>query len=78
MDSHRNQLIRLDLVLTAFATSMALVTAATSLFAMNTALRPDGQEAGYEWFLVISITAACLAVVVFAMVMAYCRWKRLI
>ena len=34
LDSHRNQLIRLDLLLTSFTASIALITAITSLFAM--------------------------------------------
>ena len=34
LDSHRNQLIRLDLVLTAFTAAIAMITAVTSLFAM--------------------------------------------
>jgi magnesium transporter len=78
LDSHRNQLIRLDLVLTSFATTMAFITAMTSLFAMNVRLTPSGQQAPYSWFLVISIGCACVAVLSFAAVMAYSRWKRLL
>ncbi|PSC75097.1 magnesium transporter MRS2-7 isoform B [Micractinium conductrix] len=79
LDSHRNALIRLDLVLTSFSASVALVTAITGLFAMNVMLNP-GQEgqAPYSWFLAVSISTGIGAIAVFAGVMAYCRWKRLI
>ncbi|KAI3437683.1 hypothetical protein D9Q98_000132 [Chlorella vulgaris] len=79
LDSHRNSLIRLDLVLTSFSASVALVTAITSLFAMNLMLRPDREgQAPYSWFLAISISTGIGAICIFASVMAYCRWKRLI
>ncbi|KAL4856218.1 Magnesium transporter MRS2-7 [Chlorella vulgaris] len=79
LDSHRNSLIRLDLVLTAFSASVALVTAITGLFAMNLMLRPDREgQAPYSWFLAVSISTGIGAICIFASVMTYCRWKRLI
>jgi magnesium transporter len=71
--------VQLDLVLTSFSASVALVTAITSLFAMNLMLRPDREgQAPYSWFLAISISTGIGAICIFASVMAYCRWKRLI
>ncbi|KAL4428792.1 hypothetical protein ABPG77_005230 [Micractinium sp. CCAP 211/92] len=129
LDSQRNALIRLDLVLTSFSASVALVTAITGLFAMNVMLLPDkvrssrqhqaghrqpwpGRghalcrhagaalvapspplhsssrvgpsaapqegQAPYSWFLAVSISTGIGAIAIFAGVMAYCRWKRLI
>ncbi|KAI3437682.1 hypothetical protein D9Q98_000131 [Chlorella vulgaris] len=79
LDSHRNALIRLDLVLTSFSASVALITAITGLFAMNVMLRPDiDGQAPYSWFLAVSISTGIGAIVIFASVMTYCRWKRLI
>jgi magnesium transporter len=79
LDSHRNQLIRLDLVLTSATASIALITAVTSLFAMNVSLSPSFEDkAPYSWFVTIAVGTSVLAVVVFAAVMSYCRYKRLI
>jgi len=80
LDSQRNQLIRLDLVLTSFTASVALITAITSLFAMNVTLDPAFQDnsAPYSWFVTISVSTSILAIVCFAAVMMYCRWKRLL
>ncbi len=78
LDSHRNQLIRLDLVLTSLTTSIGLITAITGLFAMNVTLSPDFDKAPYSWFVTISVASSVLAVVVFVSVMSYCRYKRLI
>ncbi|KAL4451649.1 hypothetical protein ABPG75_007311 [Micractinium tetrahymenae] len=79
LDSHRNSLIRLDLVLTSFSAAVALVTAITGLFAMNVMLQPDKEgQAPFSWFLAVSISTGVGAIAVFAGVMAYCRWKRLI
>jgi magnesium transporter len=69
----------LDLVLTSFSASVALVTAITGLFAMNVMLQPDIEgQAPYSWFLAVSISTGIGAIVIFTSVMMYCRWKRLI
>ncbi len=79
LDSQRNQLIRLDLILTCLSASIALITAVTSLFAMNVQLRPGSDEDGpYSWFVVISTTSCAGAIVLFLGVMTYSRYKRLI
>ncbi|EFN56043.1 hypothetical protein CHLNCDRAFT_57773 [Chlorella variabilis] len=79
LDSHRNALIRLDLVLTSFSASVALVTAITGLFAMNVMLQPDTEgQAPFGWFLAVSISTGVGAIFIFTAVMIYCRWKRLI
>lgn len=51
LDSHRNQLIRLDLLLTSFTASTALITAITSLFAMVSIRRGTLLAAQVEFFI---------------------------
>ncbi len=39
---------------------------------------PQEGQAPYSWFLAVSISTGIGAIAIFAGVMAYCRWKRLI
>lgn len=78
LDSHRNQLIRLDIVLTCFTACMGLITAVTALFAMNVDLQPGKDTVPYRWFVIIAVTASVGAVALFSAVMAYCKIKRLL
>ena len=72
-------MLQLDLVLTSFSASVALVTAITGLFAMNVMLQPDTEgQAPFGWFLAVSISTGVGAIFIFTAVMIYCRWKRLI
>ncbi len=78
LDNHRNQLIRLDLMLTALSASVALVTAVTSLFAMNVELAPGVDQGPYSTFLTVSISTAMAAIIMFISVIVYCRYMRLL
>ena len=79
LDSQRNQLIRLDLILTCLSASIALITAVTSLFAMNVQLMPGSDDQGpYSWFVIVSTTSCAGAIILFFSVMTYSRYKRLI
>lgn len=79
LDSQRNQLIRLDLILTSMTASVALITAVTSLFAMNVRLSPSFEGDGpYWWFVLISCSSGGAAILLFISVMIYSRYKRLI
>lgn len=78
LDSHRNQLIRLDIVLTCFTACMGLITAVTALFAMNVDLQPGQDGAPYRWFVIIAVTSSFGAIALFSSVMAYCKIKRLL
>jgi magnesium transporter len=78
LDSQRNQLIRLDLVLTLLGVSMALVTAATSLFAMNVELAPGMPEGPYSMFLVISLSCAGGALLLVATVVTLAKRRKLL
>lgn len=79
LDSKRNQLIRVDLILTSLTASVAMVTAVTSLFAMNLELQPGIQGQGpWAWFVAVSVTSAVAAICIFCGVLLYARKKRLI
>lgn len=73
------QHLQLDMVLTALTASVALITAITSLFAMNLELQPGVEGQGpYGWFVSISVSCCTAALCIFVGVMVYCRWKRLL
>jgi magnesium transporter len=79
LDNHRNQLIRIDLLLTALSSSVAFITAITALFAMNLQLAPGQDGQGPYWqFVTIAVTTSIVAVVMFTGVVMYCRYKRLL
>lgn len=79
LDSQRNQLIRLDLMLTCFMACMAFITAITSLFAMNAILNPEWPDRmPFAGFLIVSIGCAVAAISMFVGVIGYARWKRII
>lgn len=79
LDNHRNQLIRIDLLLTALSSSVAFITAITALFAMNLQLAPGQDGQGPYWqFVTIAVATSIVAVVMFAGVVMYCRYKRLL
>ena len=79
LDASRNQLIKLDLLLTAFTASMGLITAISGMLAMNTFMDPENswEKAPYTWFVTVACTSSALAIVLFISVVLYCRWKRL-
>lgn len=79
LDNHRNQLIRIDLLLTTLTSSVAFVTAITGLFAMNLQLSPgqDGQGP-YSQFVSIAVSTSVVAIVIFVGTIIYCRKKRLL
>lgn len=81
LDSKRNQIIRMDIILTSFNASVAIVTAFTSLFAMNLAMIPgDGWkgQGPYSWFVAISVASGVGALFCFFSVMAFARFKRIL
>jgi magnesium transporter len=68
-----------DLILTSLTASVAMVTAVTSLFAMNLELQPGIQGQGpWAWFVAVSVTSAVAAICIFCGVLLYARKKRLI
>jgi hypothetical protein len=63
---------------------MALITAVTSLFAMNAYLNPEWTDENgnnrlpFAGFLIVSIGTAFASIVLFVAVIGYARWKRII
>ena len=81
LDSKRNQIIRMQIILTSFNASVAIVTAMTSLFAMNLAMMPGDNWHGqgpYSWFVSISIASGVGALACFFAVLAFARYKRIL
>lgn len=74
LDSHRNQLIQLELLLTAGMLAMALVTAIAGLFGMNLFNKEEGS---YVVFLVVTTLSCAGATAVFIGIVLYCRYKKL-
>lgn len=79
LDSHRNELIRLNLILSTATTAIGAITAVTSLFAMNVVLAPGiTDKAPYSWFLAITLSTVLGSVSLFAGVIAYARFRQLV
>lgn len=58
LDSHRNQLIQLELVLTAAMFALALVTVIAGIFGMNL---NNTHESSYSAFVTVSLVLVCIA-----------------
>eukprot|EP00887_Chlorella_sp_A99_P007871 scaffold20.g7871.t1 len=79
LDSHRNDLFRLILMLTSFEVSVNMITAITGLFAMNLMLQPGVEGQGPYWqFVTISVVCGTATIVLFGGILTYCRLKGLI
>lgn len=80
LDYQRNEIFRLDVVLTTFGAAMAMITAVTALFAMNLALGPDLQNVDGPYWVFVTVTAvSCAAAIAFfCAVLHYCRKRRLL
>ena len=72
LDQHRNQLIGIDLVLTAFTTAMAVMTAVAGFFGMNLNSYIQ-EEPVYFQLVTVSTTLGSLAM--FAAFIALMWWK---
>ncbi|BDA40371.1 magnesium transporter MRS2-B [Coccomyxa sp. Obi] len=74
LDNHRNQLIRLELLLTAATLCIALVGVISGIFGMN--LR-NTHEDKYNAFILVSSLSSALAILIFIAIVVFCRWKKL-
>ena len=74
LDSHRNQLIQVDLLLTAASFCVGLVTLIAGIFGMN--LRSDLEDDGSAFTLVATLSCV-LAVALLAMFVMLMRQKQL-
>lgn len=75
LDNQRNQLIRIELVLTAATFAVAIIGSIAGIFGMNL---NNGHEDSHALFLVVTIVGTVGALLVFAAVIAYCRHKKLL
>jgi len=82
LDSHRNQLIQLELFLTIGALCMSIYAVIGGLFGMNMQFAPedalnDDGVPGRGFFFAVVGSGLAATLIVFAGIVAYCRWKRL-
>lgn len=75
LDQHRNQLICIDLFLTAFTTCLAMVTTIAGLFGMNLNSQLEDTEGVFN---MVSITSCAAAVLFFICFVAFIWWKKLL
>ncbi|CAL5224978.1 g7755 [Coccomyxa viridis] len=74
LDNHRNQLIRLELILTAATLCIAIVGVISGLFGMNL---HNTHEDSYLTFVLVSCLSSAFAVLLFIGIVVFCRWKKL-
>lgn len=75
LDNQRNQLIRIELVLTAATFAVAIIGSIAGIFGMNL---NNNHEDSHTLFLVVTVVSVLGALLVFAAIIAYCRHKKLI
>ncbi|KAK9867744.1 hypothetical protein WJX84_007910 [Apatococcus fuscideae] len=75
LDSQRNQLIRIDLLLTAATFCASIISVVTGIFGMNL---NNTHEDSYTAFIATSAITSGGAVVVFISIVMYCRHKKLL
>lgn len=74
LDSHRNQLIQLELLLTTGMFALAIITVIAGIFGMNLA---NNLTDSFTAFLVVTIGSCVAAVIVFVAIVMFCRYKKL-
>ncbi|KAK9916763.1 hypothetical protein WJX75_006679 [Coccomyxa subellipsoidea] len=74
LDNHRNQLIRLELLLTAATLCVAIVGVISGIFGMNL---HNTHEDDYHAFILVASVSSAIAVLVFIAIVVFCRWKKL-
>jgi len=75
LDNQRNQLIRIELVITAATLAVAVVGSIAGIFGMNLNNR---HEDSYNMFLVVTIVSVVGSMLIFGAIIAYCRYKKLL
>jgi magnesium transporter len=75
LDQHRNQLIGIDLILTAFTSSVAMMTAVAGYFGMN--LNSGVQEEPILFNLVTTVSC-CGALVFFALFVGWLWFRQML
>ncbi|KAK9832888.1 hypothetical protein WJX74_000837 [Apatococcus lobatus] len=75
LDSQRNQLIRIDLLLTAATFCASIISVVTGIFGMNL---NNSHEDSYPAFIATASVSSGGAVVLFILIVLYCRHKKLL
>ncbi|KAK8622455.1 hypothetical protein V6N13_117367 [Hibiscus sabdariffa] len=76
LDNHRNQLIQLELFLSAGTVSLALYSLVTAIFGMNIPYTwNEGHDYMFKWVVGVS---GLLSAIVFILIMSYARFKGLV
>jgi hypothetical protein len=75
LDQHRNQLIGIDLILTAFTSSVAIMTAVAGYFGMNL---HSGLEENPLMFRTVAAVATCAAFVMFVLFVGWLWLKQML
>ncbi|CAM6087709.1 unnamed protein product [Calypogeia fissa] len=76
LDNHRNRLIQLELILSSATVMMAIYSLVAGIFGMNLPYKwNDGYDYLFKWVVICGGLGSAL---VFVMVLAYARYKRLI
>lgn len=73
-DKHRNQLLQLELVMSAGMFTLAFVAVISGIFGMNL---KNGEEDNNTTFILVSTITSLGAVGIFALLIIFCRWKGL-
>ncbi|CAL8469012.1 g8553 [Coccomyxa elongata] len=76
LDSSRNRLIRLEIVLTAGTFAVAIFSLVAGILGENLILPPAITKTVWN-FLEVNLTTACCCLLFFLSIMAYIRWRRL-
>mmetsp|Transcript_20778 Transcript_20778/g.58464 ORF Transcript_20778/g.58464 Transcript_20778/m.58464 type:complete len:257 (+) Transcript_20778:19-789(+) len=75
LDSHRNQLIQLELILTTATFAVAVAALVTGIFGMNI---DNSIEENHGLFVAVTALVGLGSIAIFIGIVLYCRWKRLI
>lgn len=75
LDSKRNELMQLELIVSTASLAIALSTATYSACSMNLASVLYQSE---TWFPIVTIVTLLVSILLFVIVMVYARWKKLL
>lgn len=75
LDQHRNQLIGIDLILTSFTSSVAIMTAVAGYFGMNL---DSGLQQVPVLFNIVTIVTTCSSLLMFACFVAWLWFRQLL
>lgn len=82
LDTHRNQLVSIDLVITIATFCATLIAAVASIFGQNlvSPMMPDvvGLDRSIFYFKLVTSTTCCLSIVLFLAIMWYVRFRKIL